>query len=138
MSESDFLTFLVDETLKLQKSGKKLSSFDLKLKDYGLNYLRGEYVPKLQVIRFRSDRGSLDFPINWSVFDTKKITGYLVLSQFDDQDHIFSVMKSIWGNAVEKILILEQEGHCYIVALKSGEDAHMRDLLKKEKALKSA
>ena len=53
MSSKDFVTFLVDETFKLQKTGEvELSRLELKLKDYDLNFLKGEFIPQIQILRY--------------------------------------------------------------------------------------
>lgn len=130
MSESDFLTFLVNETLRLQKSGKaELSSYDLRLKDYGLSFLKGEYIPQLQVIRFSSTKGDLDFPINWSVFSPEKSQEFTVLSEDFDKDHLFSILKSMWPQKLEMILVSHYDGFCYIVGLKPGDESHLSALM---------
>jgi hypothetical protein len=73
MSSKDFVSFLVDETLKLQKSGEvELSSLELKLTDYGLDFLKGEFIPQTQILRFKTPFGNLDVPINWSIFSIIK------------------------------------------------------------------
>jgi hypothetical protein len=137
MKEKDFLSFLVDETLKLQTSGEaELSSLELKLSDYGLMFFRGEFVPQLQILRFRTTFGILDIPINWSVFavDTvksasKKNTLDHVINDHNDEDHLLSVLRSVWPDQLEKILITHAEGYCYVVGLRIGEDSHLHDLM---------
>ena len=64
MAETDFLSFLVDETLKLQKSGEStLSSLEQKITDYKLSFLKGEFIPQSQVLRFKTKFGDLDIPL---------------------------------------------------------------------------
>ena len=146
MKEKDFLTFLVDETLKLQISGEaELSSLELKLRDYGLMFFRGEFVPQLQILRFRTTFGILDIPINWSVFaiDTiksmgKKSTLDHVIDDENDNDHLLSVLRSVWPDHIEKILITHAEGFCYVVGLRIGEDSHLHDLLNPTEFLNAA
>jgi hypothetical protein len=146
MKEKDFLTFLVDETLKLQISGEaELSSLELKLRDYGLMFFRGEFVPQLQILRFRTTFGILDIPINWSVFaiDTikymgKKSTLDNVIDDENDNDHLLSVLRSVWPDDLEKILITHAEGFCYVVGLRIGEDSHLHDLLNPTEFLNAA
>ena len=140
MAEKDFLGFLVDETLKLQKSGEcELSSLALKLKDYGLTYLKGEYIPQSQVLRFKATFGNLDIPVNWSVFDSSNShNDSVVLDEKNDIDHFFSVLKSAWDDRFVKILVTHDAGFCYLVGLKSGEVAHLHDLLNPQEWLKSA
>jgi hypothetical protein len=137
MKEKDFLSFLVDETFKLQISGEaELSSLELKLRDYGLIFFRGEFVPQLQIFRFWTSFGILDIPINWSVFaaDTinyrdKKSSLDHVIDNENDNDHLLCVLRSVWPDDLQKILITHAEGFCYVVGLRLGEDSHLHDLL---------
>lgn len=140
MSNTDFLAFLVDETLKLQKNGEvELSSLELKLKDYGLNFFKGVFIPQLQVLRFNTSFGQLDVPINWSIFShASQDTGHTILDHVNDTDHFFTVIKNSWNNAFEKILVTHDDGFCYLVGLKAGEDSHLHDLLNPQVWLKAA
>ncbi|WP_408098269.1 hypothetical protein ACJVC5_04975 [Peredibacter sp. HCB2-198] len=140
MTESDFLTFLVDETLKLQKSGEvELSSLELKLTDYGLSYLKGEFLPQSQVLRFQSPFGLLDIPINWSVFSLESTSGKdVILSSDNDPDMLLAVLKTAWNSEHERMLIIHADGFCYIVGLKAGEELHLHDLQNPQEWLKAA
>jgi hypothetical protein len=140
MVETDFLSFLVDETLKLQKSGEvELSSFELKLTDYKLNFIKGEFIPQSQMLRFNTTFGKLDIPINWSVFamDPGECAD-LVLSKENDHDHLFHVLKTSWNPELSKILVTHADGFCYIVGLRPFEEAHLHDLLNPQIWLKAA
>ena len=92
MSDKDFVSFLVDETLKLQKSGDVgLSSLELKLTDYGLNFLKGEFIPQTQILRFTTPFGNLDVPVNWSIFSVENsLAQYTLLDEKNDVDSFFS------------------------------------------------
>ena len=140
MTESDFLAFLVDETLTLQKSGEvALSSLELKLKDYGLAYLKGEFLPQSQVLRFQSPFGVLDMPINWSVFSLDHTAGKdVILSESNDPDHLLAVLRTAWMPDHERMLIIHADGFCYIVGLKTGEELHLHDLQNPQEWLKAA
>ena len=140
MAEKDFVSFLVDETLKLQKSGQvELSSLEHKIKDYGLNFLKGEFIPQSQVLRFTTPFGNLDVPINWSVFSVENsMAQYTLLDAHHDQDNFFEVIKMAWNMPIEKLLITHDDGFCYIVALKSGEEVHLHDLINPQVWLKTA
>lgn len=131
MSDSDFLTLLVDETFKLQESGEdKLSSLELKLDDYNLEYLKGEFIPQNQILRFNTPFGVLDAPINWSIFSLDNVNSEsVILDQFHDLDHFYSVLKTAWNPSFAKVLITHADGFCYVVGLKAGEDTHIHDLL---------
>jgi hypothetical protein len=140
MSDKDFVSFLVDETLKLQKSGQgQLSSLELKLKDYGLEFFKGEFIPQGQILRFTTTFGNLDVPINWSIFSIENsMAQYTLLDQKNDVDNFFMVLKTAWNIPIEQLLITHDDGFCYLVALKRGEDAHLHDLINPQEWLKSA
>lgn len=140
MAEADFLSFLVDETLKLQKNGEvQLSSLELKLKDYGLSFLKGEFIPQSQVLRFHGPFGQFDIPVNWSVF-TLEASGPsdVLLSATNDPDHLLKVFQKSWTSELNQLLITHADGFCYIVALKVGEESHLHDLLSPQEWLKAA
>lgn len=139
MAETDFLSFLVDETLKLQKSGEvELSSLELKLSDYKLNFLKGEFIPQSQMLRFITSFGKLDIPVNWSIFaiDSGDCAD-VVLSKENDQDYLFEVLKASWNPEISKILITHADGFCYLVGLRPVEEAHLHDLLNPQIWLKA-
>ena len=140
MGEKDFVSFLVDETLKLQKSGEvELSSLELKLKDYDLDFLKGEFIPQSQVLRFNTSFGVLDIPVNWSVFSIENsLAEYTLLDEKQDTDFFFTVIKHAWNRPLEKLLITHDDGFCYLVGLKLGEDVHLHDLLNPQEWLKAA
>lgn len=140
MSDKDFVSFLLDETLKLQKSGQvQLSSLELKLKDYGLNFLKGEFIPQAQILRFTTPFGNLDVPINWSVFSMENsLAQFTLLDEKNDIDSFFMVIKMAWKQPIEKLLITHDNGFCYIVGLKAGEESHLHDLTNPQEWLKTA
>lgn len=136
MEKSEFLTFLVDETLKLHDRGEsKLTSLEQKLTDYNLNFLKGEFIPQLQMLRFKTQFGMVDVPINWSLFECD---GYTLLDQENDKDFFFSVLKSAWTIPMERLLVLHADGFSYLVAFKMGEEAHLHDIVNPQEWLKSA
>ena len=139
MSEKDFVTFLLDETLKLQSSGEsQLSSLELKLRDYELEFFKGSFIPQSQMLRFSTHFGDLDIPVNWSVFSVENAqSDYTLLDPDTDQDCFFDVLKSAWGIPMEKLLITHADGFCYMVGLKSGDDTHLHDLLNPQEWLKT-
>ena len=139
MSNTDFLSFLVDETLKLQASGEvELSSLEHKLNDYGLSYLKGAFIPLTQTLRFSTHFGVLDIPVNWSVFSSDYVqSDELILSESNDEDHFLSVVKAAWNPELEKLLITHADGFCYIVGLKAGEENHVHDLMNPQEWLKA-
>ena len=138
MAETDFLSFLVDETLKLQKSGEsQLSSLEQKISDYGLNFLKGAFIPQAQVLRFKTTFGDLDIPVNWSIFSIDNPHGAL-LDEANDDEHFFEVIRMAWKIPFERLLITHADGFCYLVGLKAGEESHLHDLLNPQEWLKTA
>ena len=138
MAKSEFLTFLVDETLNLQGSGEgNLSSFELKLTDYHLDFLKGEFIPQFQVLRFHTPFGSLDVPMNWKLFSCES-EDYQLLDHSNDDEGFYSILKTAWDIPLEKVLILHADGFCYLVGLKAGEEYYLRDLVNPQEWLKSA
>lgn len=136
--ENDFLTFLVDETLKLQKRGEeKLSSFELKLSDYGLSFWKGEFIPQMQVLRFKTPIGPMDVPMNWSVFSCVG-SDHRVLDKENDTDNFFTVMTAAWKQPLEKLVIVHADGFCYLVGLNHDQVSHLHDLTNPQLWLKSA
>lgn len=140
MGESDFLSFLVDETLKLQRSGEvRLSSLELKLNDYGLSFLKGEFIPQSQVLRFVTSFGVIDVPVNWSVFALEgSSTEDCVIDRDNDKDHLLEVLKASWMVSLDKLLVTHADGFCYIVGLKVGEEYYLHDLLNPQELLNAA
>lgn len=135
----DFLSFLVDETFKLQKSGEvELSSLELKIKDYGLNFLKGEFIPQTQMLKFNAPFGTFDVPVTWKIFGVENDVGHTLLWKENDTDLFFSVLNKVWGLKMEKLLITHADGFCYLVALKVGEDCCLHDLINPQEWLKAA
>lgn len=140
MAETEFLSFLVDETLKLQKSGEiELSSLELKLKDYNLRFLKGEFIPQSQVLRFITQFGVLDIPINWSVFSLDcSDTNDIIISKDNDKDHLLDIFKMSWSQDLNQLVVTHADGFCYIVGLKSGEEYYIHDILNPQEILRAA
>ncbi|MES2528305.1 MAG: hypothetical protein V4598_14555 [Bdellovibrionota bacterium] len=138
MADNDFLSFLVDETLKLQKRGEeKLSSLETKLNDYGLNYWKGDFIPQSQVLRFITPMGAMDVPMNWSVFSCVG-SDHRILDKQNDTDNFFSVIKAAWKLPLEKVVIIHADGFCYLVGLTHDQQGHLHDLLNPQEWLKTA
>lgn len=133
----DFLSFLVDETMKLQNSGEdKLSSLELKLKDYSISYFKGAFLPQTQMLRFQTHFGILDVPVIWSAFDIQAShTTDMIYSDENDPDLLFKILKSHWDTSMTKLLITHADGFCYLVGLKVGEENHLHDLLNPQELL---
>ncbi len=137
MAETDFLSFLVDETLKLQKNGgENLSSLELKLSDYGLCFLKGEFIPQTQMLRFLSPFGIIDVPVNWSIFDAQS-PDHVVTSK-NDSDYLLEVLRTAWLPSLKQLLVTHADGFCYIVALRAGEEYYVHDVLNPQEMLSAA
>lgn len=135
----DFLSFLVDETLKLQQSGEaELSSLELKLNDYGLQFLKGEFIPQTQMLRFHSHFGVLDIPVNWSVFSIEAGATDTVVDEHTDHDYLFQILKDSWNKDFTSLLIIHADGFCYLVGIRAGEEHHLHDLQNPQEWLKVA
>lgn len=136
MAETEFLSLLVDETLKLHKTEvTELTHLETKLKDYQLQFIRGEFIPQTQMLRFQTSFGVLDVPSNWSLFMNDD---YSVVSSHQDEELFLSVLKNTWNPKFDKLLITHSDGFSYVIGLKSGEEAHLRDLVEQPILLKSA
>jgi hypothetical protein len=139
MSDTDIFTFLVDETLKLHQSGGlDLSRLELKLQDYSLSYLRGEFIPQIQMLRFNLKGQIMDVPINWDIFNPEVTTLHQILSIDIDRDHLFDVLKSVWLKELRKLLIIHSDGFSYIVGLTAAQEVHLHDLLNPQECLRAA
>lgn len=140
MPSKDFVSFLVDETLKLQKSGEvQLSGLELKLNVYGLDFLKGKFIPQTQIFRFNTPFGNLDVPVNWSIFSIENsLANFTLLDEKNDVDNFFLILKSAWKQSIEKVFITQDDGFYYIVAIKAGDEAHLHDLVNPQVWLKSA
>ncbi len=137
MAETDFLSFLVDETLKLHKSGgDNLSCLELKLCDYGLSFLKGEFIPQTQMLRFISTLGIIDIPVNWSIFDTQSLDH--VVTAKNDHDYLLEILRKSWLPTLEQLLITHADGFCYIVGVRAGEEYHLHDVLNPQEMLRAA
>ncbi len=139
MADSDFISFLVNETLRLHQDERtQLSSLELKLNDYSLSYLRGFFIPQFRVLRFKTEMGTIDVPINWSVFSVSEHQEGIILDAHDDKDALFMIFQKNWRPEMEKLLITHADGYCYLIGLKKGEEVHLHDLLNPQEWLSVA
>lgn len=139
MADTDLISFLVNETLRLHKDDlDHLSSLELKLKDYSLSYLRGFFIPQFQILRFKTELGDIDVPINWSVFGVGEHQEGIVLDAEEDKDALFMIFQKNWQPEMKKLLITHADGYCYLIGLKEGEDVHLHDLLNPQEWLSVA
>lgn len=128
---NDLVTFLVEETFKLQEQNtESISSLEAKILDYQLNYLKGFFIPQTQMLRFKTPFGEIDIPTNWSLFSIENsMVDYSLVSEHNDQDEFFHVIQSAWGLPLKSLVITHENGFCFLIGLKSGEEVHLRDLL---------
>jgi hypothetical protein len=61
-----------------------------------------------------------------------------MISADDDKDFLLSVMKKNWNPKFEKLLVTFADGFSYVIGLKTGDEAHVPDLVRPPVLLKSA
>lgn len=139
MSSNDLVTFLVEETFKLQEaSDESISGLEAKIQDYHLNYLKGYFIPQTQMLRFNGPFGCIDIPTNWSHFSIENsLAEYTLMNDHNDADMFFKVIQNAWGIQLKSLVVTHENGFCFIIGLKSGEEVHLRDLLSSEEWLKA-
>jgi hypothetical protein len=77
--------------------------------------------------------------VNWSIFSVENsLAQYTLLDEKNDVDNFFVIIKSAWKKPIEKLLITHDDGFCYLVGLKAGEDVHLHDLINPQEWLKTA
>ena len=130
MQKSNFLNFLVDETFRIQeKSHNELWSLERKLNDYRINFLRGEFIPQTQLLRFKTPLGLLDIPINWSCFAPEVGRDFTHLRSDNDPESLLAILKSSWDKNLSSLLITQAQGYCYIIGLSQTDEQHFEDLI---------
>jgi len=136
----DFLSFLVNETLKLQDSGESnLASLELKLMDYKLDFIKGHFIPQIKMLRFELNSGVLDVPINWKLFDfSDEETNFKLLNEKNDKDSFYKVLTKYWNKKFSSLLIIHSDGFCYVVGLKAGEENYLHDLINQAAVFRAA
>lgn len=140
MSKSNFLSFLVDETFRLQsQNARTFCDLERKLTDYGISFLRGEFIPQIQMLRFNTPMGILDVPINWSSFALDEGRDYNWIKNGSDQEELLNVMKASWNPEMKSLLVMQAQGYCYIISLTESDEFYLKDLINpQEILLKSA
>ncbi|MFA5583646.1 MAG: hypothetical protein WDA09_05475 [Bacteriovoracaceae bacterium] len=138
MSKSNFLNFLVEETLKLHSQTTSFCDLERKLIDYDILFLRGEFVPQIQMLRFQSHWGMIDIPINWSCFNLEQGQDYYWVRAGDPEETLLKVMAKKWDSQVNSLLIMQAEGYCYIIGLKESDEFYLRDLINPQEILTKA
>lgn len=130
MQRSNFLNFLVDETFRIQeKSYNELWSLERKLVDYRINFLRGEFIPQIQLLRFQTPLGIIDIPVNWSCFALEQGQDYTHLRSDNDPERFLAILKSSWDKNLSSLLITHAQGYCYIIGLSEADERHLDDLI---------
>lgn len=129
MSKSNFLNFLVDETFRIQESSQQFCDLERKLKDFSIDFLRGEFIPQIQMLRFKTSMGLLDVPINWSCFNLEQGEDYKWIHNGNDQENLLKVMKSSWNQELKSLLIMQAQGYCYLIGLKESDEFYLKDLV---------
>ncbi|HLW58052.1 MAG TPA: hypothetical protein VKY27_11725 [Bacteriovoracaceae bacterium] len=129
MSKSNFLNFLVDETFRIQESSLQFCDLERKLKDFSIAFLRGEFIPQIQMLRFETPMGVLDVPITWSCFDLEQGEDYKWINTSNDQESLLKVMKKSWNPELKSLLIMQAQGYCYLIGLKECDEFYLKDLV---------
>jgi len=139
MASNDLVTFLVEETLKLQETGNEsISGLEAKIQDYQLHYLKGYFIPQTQMLRFDGPFGCIDIPTNWSLFSIENsMVDFSLISSQKDRDMFFSVIQKAWNIPIKSLVVTHENGFCFMIGLKSGDEVHLRDLLNSEEWLKA-
>lgn len=136
MNKSNFLDFLVDETFRSNTSAKQtLGDLERKLTDYSISFLRGEFIPQIQMLRFATPMGQLDIPVNWSCFALDQGQDYCWVQAQNDVDGLLAIMKASWKNTIKSLLITQSQGYCYIIGLKESDEFYLQDLTNPQEIL---
>lgn len=136
MSKFNFLTFLVDETFRLNSAThQSLGDLERKLADYGISFLRGQFIPQIQMLRFATPMGQLDIPINWSCFALEHGQDFSWVQTTNDNDGLLSIMKASWQSQIKSLLITQSQGYCYIIGLKENDEFYLQDLTNPQEIL---
>jgi hypothetical protein len=135
MDDKNFYQKLVEETLRHQSTTKHLhsQSLDKKLNHFGLNYLKGMFIPQTGLIRFQTKLGPIDIPSNWSHF--KQLVDSesdQMLSLKEDDDHFLDILQHYYEDSFSYIWLTLEEGYCYLVMIKKHQK-ELWDHLRSEK-----
>jgi len=135
MSKSNFLNFLVDEAFELHSQVDSFCDLERKLSDYEILFLRGEFIPQIQMLRFRSHLGPIDIPINWSCFSLEQGQDYHWIKAGDPEEALLKVMTKKWNPEIKSLLIMQAEGYCYMIGLKETDEFYLKDLVNPQEIL---
>lgn len=139
MSKSNFLNFLVDETFRLHESSvQNFCDLERKLKDYSISFMRGEFIPQIQMLRFSTPMGVLDVPVNWSCFNLEQGEEYKWITSTNDEESLLQVMQHSWDQHLKSLLIIQSQGYCYLVGLKESDEFYLQDLVNPQEILYKA
>lgn len=136
MSKSNFLNFLVDETLRHHRDDfHAFSDLERKLSDYGISFLRGEFIPQIHMLRFITPMGVIDIPTNWSSFSLEHGQGYCWVKSDTDGDGLLHILQQAWQPSMKSLLVTHSEGYCYIIGLKESDEYYLEDLVNPQEIL---
>lgn len=135
MSKPNFLSLLVDETLTLHDSILSFNDLERKLSDYSISYVRGEFIPQIQMLRFNTPMGLIDVPINWSCFALDQGKDYCWVTEKNDSENLLKVMRVSWDAKIKSLLVIQSQGYCYLVGLKEADEYYLRDLVNPQEVL---
>lgn len=136
MNKSNFLNFLVDETFRHNTATQQtLSDLERKITDYSISFLRGEFIPQIQMLRFATPMGRLDIPVNWSCFALDQGQDYCWVQTQNDVDGLLTIMKASWNSSIKSLLVTQSQGYCYIIGLKESDELYLQDLTNPQEIL---
>lgn len=138
MSKSNFLQFLVDETLKLHSEIHLFSDLERKLNDYDIPFLKGTFIPQIQMLRFEGPMGIIDVPANWYCFHFELNEDYHWIQSADDEALLLHVLRKSWSSQIHSLLIMQADGYCYIAGLKESDEFYLQDLVNPQEQLRKA
>lgn len=135
MTKANLLNFLVEETYQLENNHLTFSDLERKLYDFEISFLRGEFIPQIQMLRFHTPMGTIDVPVNWSCFALDQGREYHWITASNDEDNLLKVMKLSWDKELKSLLVLQSDGYCYLIGLKEADEYHFDDLINPQEIL---
>lgn len=135
MSKTNLLSFLVEETFLLDKNHLSFSDLERKLYDFSISFMRGEFIPQIQMLRFRAPMGTIDVPVNWSCFALDHGCDYVWITTNNDEDNLLKVMKISWDKELKSLLVLPSDGYCYLIGLREADEYYLKDLVNPQEIL---
>lgn len=136
MDDKNFYQKLVEETLKHQSTTKNLysESLEKKLKHFGLNFMKGMFIPQTGLIRFQTKYGALDIPSNWSHFQQMiDSDSDQMFTLKEDDDHFLDILQHYYDDYFSYVCLTQENGYFYLVMVKKNQK-ELWDHLRSEKS----